>query len=97
MVSSGLGSELEGLADAGLQMLVLSRAHEGPADGLDRSRATAGPRLRGGLGEEHQHHLRAALRLHQVHRADAIDIKNVWHSGHRPGKEHDGPYQELYG
>ena len=26
---------------------------------------------------------------------EALDIRAVWHSGHRPGKDHDGPYNEL--
>ncbi len=26
---------------------------------------------------------------------EVADVANVWHSGHTPGKEHDGPYQEL--
>lgn len=26
---------------------------------------------------------------------DAVVIQDVWHSGHRPGREHDGAYQEL--
>ena len=26
---------------------------------------------------------------------ETFTITNVWHSGHKPGKKHDGPYQEL--
>lgn len=38
----------------------------------------------------HNDHLRDVSRL-----SDELDILEVWHSGHKPGKKHDDAYQEL--
>jgi beta-lactamase superfamily II metal-dependent hydrolase len=38
----------------------------------------------------HNDHLRGVLAL-----SDEVDIQEVWHSGHKPGKKHDDAYQDL--
>ncbi len=38
----------------------------------------------------HNDHLRDVAPL-----ADTVDIQEVWHSGHQPGKRHDDAYQDL--
>ena len=38
----------------------------------------------------HNDHLRDVLAL-----SDEVDIQEVWHSGHKPGKKHDDAYQDL--
>jgi competence protein ComEC len=38
----------------------------------------------------HDDHLRGILEL-----ADKVEIGEVWHSGHRPGKKYDGAYKDL--
>ena len=39
----------------------------------------------------HNDHLRDVVPL-----SDEVDIQEVWHSGHRPGKKHDDAYQDLH-
>lgn len=38
----------------------------------------------------HNDHLRGLVAL-----SDEVDIQEVWHSGHKPGKKHDDAYQDL--
>lgn len=38
----------------------------------------------------HNDHLGRVVEL-----ADEVDIQEVWHSGHKPGKKHQGAYQDL--
>jgi len=38
----------------------------------------------------HNDHLRGVVAL-----SDDVDIQEVWHSGHKPGKKHDDAYQDL--
>lgn len=38
----------------------------------------------------HNDHLRDVVQL-----SDEVDIHEVWHSGHKPGKDHDDSYQDL--
>lgn len=38
----------------------------------------------------HNDHLRGVVAL-----SDEVDIQEVWHSGHKPGKKHDQAYQDL--
>lgn len=38
----------------------------------------------------HKDHLTGVKTIH-----DDIGIKEIWHSGHKPGKEHDDAYQEM--
>ncbi len=38
----------------------------------------------------HNDHLRGVVDL-----SDKVDIREVWHSGHKPGKKHDDAYQDL--
>lgn len=38
----------------------------------------------------HNDHLRDVVPL-----SDTVDILEVWHSGHKPGKRHDDAYQDL--
>lgn len=38
----------------------------------------------------HNDHLRDVVPL-----SDAVDIQEVWHSGHKPGKKHDDAYKDL--
>ncbi|NQU25653.1 MAG: competence protein ComEC [Candidatus Nealsonbacteria bacterium] len=38
----------------------------------------------------HNDHLRDVVPL-----SDEVDIQEVWHSGHKPGKDHDDAYQDL--
>jgi len=38
----------------------------------------------------HNDHLRDVVEL-----SDEVDIQEVWHSGHKPGKKHDDAYQDL--
>ena len=38
----------------------------------------------------HNDHLRGLVDL-----SDEVDIQEVWHSGHKPGKKHGDAYQDL--
>lgn len=38
----------------------------------------------------HEDHLRGIKEIH-----DEVGIKEVWHSGHKPGKKHDDAYKEM--
>jgi len=38
----------------------------------------------------HNDHLKGIKKIHE-----AVSIKEVWHSGHKPGKEHNDAYQEM--
>jgi len=61
------------------------------------------PRLMADLLKDEDNHLGVFLNTHPhndhlsgvVELSDAVDIGEVWHSGHKPGKEHGDAYENL--